>query len=85
MCMSLTHRLQLLLDEEQYQRLAHRASGEGRSVGSLVREAIDLAWTQPDAQRRIAADRILAAPPLPVSDPGELKAELDVIRSGRFA
>ncbi len=57
--MALTHRLQLLLEESQYQRLSRRAHEEGRSVGSLVREAIDLAWAEPDAARQAAADVIL--------------------------
>lgn len=85
MCMSLTHRLQLLLDESQFERLAHRASVEGRSVGSLVREAIDLAWAEPDVQRRAAIDEILSAEPMEVPSVQDLKAELDEMRMGRFA
>lgn len=82
MCMPMTHRLQLLLGEEQYERLAHRASAEGRSIGSLVREAIDMAWTEPEAQRRAAVDTILGAELMEVPDVDELRGELDELRSG---
>lgn len=87
MCMSsgLTHRLQLLLDEDRYERLVDRSRSEGRSIGALVREAIDLAWVEPEAQRRAAADLILLAEPMQVPDPAELRAELDDMRAGRFA
>ena len=82
MCMSLSHRLQLLLESSQYERLAQRASMEGRSIGSLVREAIDMAWIEPDAQRRIAIDTILEAEPMDVPSIDELKAELAQVRAG---
>ena len=85
MCMSLTHRLQLLLEESQYVRLSARAEHEGRSVGSLVREAIDLAWTEPDAVRRTAVDTILGADRMDVPDVEELRREFDDARAGRFA
>jgi plasmid stability protein len=85
MRMSLTHRLQLLLEESQYERLAHRAAAEGRSVGALVREAIDLAWAQPDAQRRSALDTVLGAELMQVPTVDELKAEIDDLRAGGFA
>jgi len=83
--MSLTHRLQLLLEESQYERLAHRAAVEGRSVGALVREAIDLAWTQPDVQRRSAIDVVLNAPLMDVPSVEDLKVELADQRAGGLA
>ncbi|MBU6279742.1 MAG: ribbon-helix-helix protein, CopG family [Actinomycetales bacterium] len=83
--MSLTHRLQLLLDEAQYQRLSARAKSEGRSVGALVREAIDLAWVQPENARNAAADAILSADRMDVPDIDELRRELDDLRAGPFA
>lgn len=85
MCMSLTHRLQLLLDEAQFERLAHRSSVEGRSIGALVREAIDASWVEVDVRRRRAGDSILNAEPMPVPDPEDLRCELDEVRAGRFA
>lgn len=83
--MSLTHRLQLLLDEEQYQRLLSRSEAEGRSMGSLVREAIDLIWVDDDHRKRAAADVLLTAPAMPVPEPADLRRELDEARSGPFA
>jgi len=82
--MALTHRLQLLLEEAQYERLSARARSEGRSVGALVREAIDLAWAEPDTARRAAAETILAAEPMDVPDVAALRRELDDLRAARF-
>lgn len=83
--MSLTHRLQLLLDEEQYQRLLSRSEAEGRSMGAIVREAIDLVWVDADTRKRSAAEAILAASPMPVPEPEDLRVELDDARAGRFS
>jgi hypothetical protein len=85
MHMSLTHRLQVLLDEHQHARLAERAASEGRSVGALVREAIDLAWVAPDTRKQQALDQIFAAPSMPVPEPEQLRVELDEARAGKFA
>jgi hypothetical protein len=75
--MPLDRRLQLLIDEERYERVAARAKERGMSVGAVIREAIDVAI--PDAARRRAAgERILAAEPIPVpATVEELKAEID--------
>jgi len=35
------HRTQLLLEEHQYRRLKQESARSGRSIGDLVREAID--------------------------------------------
>lgn len=35
------HRTQVLLEEHQYRRLKHESESSGRSIGELVREAID--------------------------------------------
>lgn len=83
--MALTHRLQLLLEESQYEQLALRAQTEGRSVGSLVREAIDLTWPDPGSTRRAAASVILNAEPMDVPDVDDLKRELNAARAERFA
>ena len=85
MHMSLTRRLQVLLDEDQHARLAERAATEGRSVGALVREAIDLAWVAPDTRKQQALDQIFSAARMPVPDPEHLRLELDEARAGRFA
>jgi hypothetical protein len=71
-------RLQLLLDQERYDRVAQRARRRKVSVATVIREAIDVAVPASDTARREAADRILAARPIPVPrDPADLRRELD--------
>jgi hypothetical protein len=61
---TLSRRTQLLLDDERHRRLEQEARSTGRSIGSLVREAIDLRFElEAQAQhRRTAATTLLAAP-----------------------
>jgi predicted DNA-binding ribbon-helix-helix protein len=77
----LNHRMQLLLDDERYQRVQALARQRGTSVAAVIREALDrgLPVTQP--RRSAAARRILTAQHMPV---GNLIAELDDLR-GRHA
>ena len=60
----LNRRTQLLLDDERYRRLELAARESGRSVGAVIREAIDAKFARDDlAQRRQqAADWLLALP-----------------------
>ena len=80
MCM-LTHRLQLLLDEERYQRVQTLARQRGTSVAAVIREALDRGLPATQRRRSAAARRILAAAPMEI---GNLIAELDDLR-GRHA
>ncbi len=80
----MSHRLQILLDEEQYDRLAQRAKAQGRSIGALIREAIDHMWTGTDIRKAALLDAILADAPMPVPEPADLALELDEIRGSRF-
>lgn len=61
----LTRRTQLLLDEERFAELERRAAESGRSVASIIREAIDekLARQDDAGRRREAARGLLGAPP----------------------
>lgn len=78
----LSRRLQILLDDERYERLSRRAAQRGMSIGMLVRDAIDATYPTVDAERRSAADAILAAEPMPVpKDPADLKREILETRS----
>ncbi len=52
-------RLQLLLDEERYSRVAREAEASGRSVAAVIREAIDVRFAADVDQRRSAALRFL--------------------------
>lgn len=83
MCMSLQHRLQILLDDERHQRISAIARERGVSVATVVREAIDRGLVGPEARRRAAARRLMDAPDMPVPEPAELRAELDELRARR--
>jgi hypothetical protein len=83
MCMSLQRRLQILLDEERYERVAAVASERGVSVAAVVREAIDRGVANLDSERAAAGRRLLAAPDMPVPEPQELRAELEAARGRR--
>lgn len=67
---SLTRRLQVLVDEQRYERLQRESERTGAPVGAIVRDAIDArvpASAAPD-EVAAAADRLLAAEPMPVDD-----------------
>ena len=81
MCMSLDHRLQILLDADRHDRLVAVAQERGVSVATVVREAIDRGLPAPDTRRRAAARRLLEAEPMQVPDPAELSAELADLRA----
>ena len=83
MCM-LTRRLQVLLDERQYARLAAFANEHNLSVGAAVREAIDRAVPSTTDERAAALKQLLAAAPMEVPAPAGLRSELDELR-GRHA
>lgn len=73
----LDHRLQILLDEERYKKVADLARARSVSVAAVIREAIDSLPVSTE-RRDAAIARILAANPTPVpNDPSELRAELN--------
>lgn len=79
----LDKRLQVLVDEARYERLARRAAAQGTSIGNLVREAIDVCYPGVEPRRMSAARVILDAEPMRVPSIDELKQELDEIRANR--
>ncbi|WP_219415846.1 ribbon-helix-helix protein, CopG family [Pseudonocardia nigra] len=79
----LDRRLQILLDEQRYQRVAALAAARGISVGAVVREAIDRGLTATPNRRATAARRLLDAAPMPASAPEDLRAELEELRGRR--
>ena len=83
MCMTLDRRLQLLLDQERYRKVAAVARQRGMSVAAVIREAIDRGLRGPDDDRRAAGDLLLAAEPMPVPGPDGLRAELEDLRGRR--
>jgi hypothetical protein len=73
----LSHRLQVLIDPDQYERLRREAAARGIPVGALVREAIDRAVPRHEEERRAALDYLMQIEPIPVpDDPAELEAEI---------
>jgi predicted DNA-binding protein len=76
MCM-LTHRLQILIDDERYQRVRALAQQRGTSVAAVIREALDRGLPATQQRRAAAARRLLDAAPTEV---GDLLAELDELR-----
>lgn len=83
MCMSLDRRLQLLLDEERYQRVAQLARRRGTSVASVIREAIDRGLPRHDEDRQLAGRLVLEAAPMEVPEVADLNVELDELRGRR--
>lgn len=81
MCM-LTRRLQVLLEEGQFRRLAAVARRRRVSVATVVRDAIDRDLSGPASRREAAGRRLLAATPMAVPDPDRLRQELEELRSG---
>lgn len=70
-----TKRTQVLLSEEQYTRLMREAQARGESMGSLIREAVDHAYSS-DRERKLEAVKRIAAMELPVADWKSMKEEI---------
>ena len=78
----LTRRLQILVDDERYERLSRRAAAQGTSIATLVREAIDARYPSDAEAKRAAFEAIRDAEPMPVPlDPADLKREILDTRS----
>lgn len=84
MCMSYEKRLQILLDQERYERVSALARSRGVSVAAVIRDAIDRGLGVPADVRSAALDVILDAAPAEVpDDPDELVSELHEMRGAR--
>lgn len=70
-----SERTQVLLTPAQRARLERIASREGRSLGAVIRDAID-AYTLPRARPRHEALRSLVQLEAPVDDWERMKAEI---------
>lgn len=70
-----SERTQVLLTREQRERLERLAAREGRSVGSVIREAIESYTTTGPRSRAEAAEAIIAMD-LPVAEWEDMKAEI---------
>ena len=81
MCMTMDRRLQLLLDQDRYERVAEAARQKRVSVAAVIRDAIDQSLAPVDRRRDAAARLILDAPAMEVPPDDELIKELDDLRS----
>ena len=79
----LDRRLQVLIDEDRWDRLGREARRRGVPVAVLVREAIDDRYPSGAKERRAALQAVLDAEPMAVPEPDRLRAELDAIRARR--
>jgi hypothetical protein len=70
-----TERIQVLVAPEQLARLRAIARRQHRSVGALVREAVEAAYFGDDTERRLAAVDRLAGMRLPVADWDQMERE----------
>ena len=80
MCMH-SERTQVLLTPAQRARLERIATREGRSLGAVIRDAID-AYTLPRARPRDEALQSLMALGAPVDDWARMKSEIAQGTSG---
>lgn len=76
MCIALTRRTQILLDDERYERLQRHADESGVSIATLIRRAIDRTYPAVPPDRARAGKRLLGAAPMPVEDWPEMKREM---------
>lgn len=67
----LERRLQLLLEREQYDRVAAEAKRSGKSVNAVIRAAIDMRYPSGVEARGAAIDGLLAGP----DDAGTIPAD----------
>lgn len=77
-------RLQVLLDEDRYERLRQRSKRTGRSIGELVRSALDRAESDFSLSKG-ETDPPMSFPRSPVNDPGFLQADIEWFTPSRRA
>lgn len=70
-----TERTQVLLTTAQRRRLERRAAEERRSIGAVIRDAVDAYTGAPGRTREAAADSLLSIG-APVGEWEEMKAEI---------
>ncbi|GMA33160.1 hypothetical protein [Litorihabitans aurantiacus] len=82
----LEKRLQVLLDDERFRRLESESAATGRSVGSIVRSAIDLHFATNGGgdARAAAARRLLEATAAPEAgtEPDWAESKAAILEAG---
>jgi hypothetical protein len=72
---SLSARVQVLFDPTQVARLQAIAESEGRSLGALIRDAVDQVYLEGDRAKRLRAVEQMARLSLPVADWEQMERE----------
>jgi predicted transcriptional regulator len=72
----LKKRVEILFEPSEYRRLEELAGASGRSVGSVVREAVAKYVLQPSDEERREAIEWFARQTGPVGTPEEIKEEI---------
>lgn len=75
--MALGKRVEVLFDEKEYKLLEEAARVRGRSVGSVVREAVAEYVTERDKEKRKKAIEWIASQEGPVGSPEEIKKTIE--------
>lgn len=76
--MALDKRVEVLFDEKEYRRLEEAAHARGRSVGSMVREAVARYVTEPASeQEKKKAIEWIASQQGPVGSPQQIKKVIE--------
>ncbi len=70
-----TERTQVLLSKEQVDRLKRAARREGKSLGAVIREAVDAHTSQAPDRRQAAVQRLVAME-APVADWDVMKEQI---------
>lgn len=80
---TLTHKVQVLLTDEQHRLLAHLAKGQRKSLSELLREGVveQVIKEARRAAKRRACEAIVTMA-LPVKDWGEMEAEIARAHTG---
>ena len=71
-----SERTQVLLSKRQLAELKRRAKRERKSVGAVIREAVDTYTGMPSDDERVAAAGRIAAMELPVDDWAVMKSQI---------
>jgi len=82
MCM-FSERTQVLLSPQQVEKLKRIAARDGRSVGAIIREAVDT-YVDPGADSRHAAAAAITAMEIPVDDWEIMKLQIRVSQLGSW-
>lgn len=69
----LKKRVEVLFDPQEYRRLEERARVEGRSVGSLIREAVEKYCIEPTLEERRKAAQWIVSQEMDVGTWEEMK------------